>query len=421
MKENRVITSGLYALWVLLLSSVVVIAREVHVESRMLEDDAVGIAVFPFENRGDISLTENRPDEIMAANMDFSPRFRYFESVQEFDTLVFQDSLIAMYLDGYYRIENDTIDLTVRLVDAFRDDVIQQRRYRYTATGARRVAHRFSDTVYERLFGETGPFSSYIYYVDRDERGRNIFRIDYDGHNQRVVTRGELNIMPAFGVEGDLFWIGYERGKADLYAGNLRDGTRKPLFASRRVESSPSYCPSSDRVAFASSHRGSMDIYSIRRDGTGLRHLAHSPGIDIAPSWSPNGYRLAFISDRSGTPQIYTVTRDGESVERITYGGTYYDSPAWSPQGDYLAYTSRRDGRFDVFMSAADGSGEVNLTKELPGNHQYPSWSPDGAHVAFQTQHAGASNIWLIRVEDGAAVKITTSGSGGMPAWTRGN
>jgi TolB protein len=404
----------LFCFWVSVAGS------QANIVSRMLDQDMVSISVLPFESTGGAEIAEDESWEILRKDFDFSSRFEY-HGADEFDSADFADNSIPLFVAGSYSVQGDTVDLTLRLMDAIRQERVLQKRYRYTTGSGRSVMHTFANEVHNRIFAEEGVFTSAIYYTQNDGRGRNVYRMDFDGHNARTITRGDLNIMPAPGKERELYWVSFARGKADLYKGYLDEGVRTPFFASRRVESSPQYSDISGRVVFASSHRGNMDIYTLTAEGEDLQRLTTSNSVDISPAWSPNGYVIAFISDRSGSPQIYRMNREGEDVRRITYGGTYFDSPAWSPTGEKLAYTSRRDGRFDIFTSKIDGSEEKNITAGISGSHQSPSWSPDGEYIAFQSRRNGASDIYIIRLKDSELFQITHSGSAVMPAWARDN
>ena len=106
-------------------------------------------------------------------------------------------------------------------------------------------------------------------------------------------------------------------------AGDLRDGRR-------RAEPPPDLdglvLRSRDVVA------GAVQRDGVRlQDGPGLRHqgLTSSPtgetrqitfgeGSNESPAYSPNGRHLAFTSTRAGKVQIFTIGRDGKGLRQIT-------------------------------------------------------------------------------------------------------
>jgi TolB protein len=65
--------------------------------------------------------------------------------------------------------------------------------------------------------------------------------------------------------------------------------------------------------------------------------LTNDPAVDFGPRWSPDGTKVAFVSDRDGSPlidgtlEIYVMNADGTGVKRLTYDSAA--DAAWSPAG----------------------------------------------------------------------------------------
>jgi TolB protein len=51
---------------------------------------------------------------------------------------------------------------------------------------------------------------------------------------------------------------------------------------------------------FTSLRHGTMQIYSMRGDGTAERRLTQTSSTELQPVWSPDGSKLAYTSYRSG-------------------------------------------------------------------------------------------------------------------------
>ncbi|MGM0444076.1 MAG: hypothetical protein ACQEQV_07805 [Fibrobacterota bacterium] len=392
-------------------------AEVMDLRSGVVGEQSLSVALTDFINRDSCFPEEESPDSVLAGDLAFSPRFRVYRMAEP-DSQLFRDSTIPLYITGSYECRGDTIRMEAVLKDAVQNEDILRKAFVFTQEKSRRVGHHFADLMYERLFAEKGLFTSSILYCRSSREGKNVYAMDYDGHNSWAVTRSGVNIMPHGGGERSLYWINFSRGKADLYRGSLSRGDVRPLFASRRVESSPDYSVDADRLAFASSVQGSMDIFTITPQGKQLQRLSRSSAVDISPTWSPGGYRIAFISDRGGTPQVYVMNKDGRDVQRVTYSSTYCDSPDWAPSGEYIAYTSRREGRFDICVIRPDGTGERVLTSDLSGQSRYPAWSPDSRHIAFENEHGGKKDIYIIDLNTGDVMQVTTTGDAGMPSWT---
>ena len=62
-----------------------------------------------------------------------------------------------------------------------------------------------------------------------------------------------------------------------------------------------------------------------------LGNLTNSKGFDGSPSWSPSGERIAFASSRNRAKyDIYVMDADGSNLQRLTKDGESDYSPDWS-------------------------------------------------------------------------------------------
>ena len=57
----------------------------------------------------------------------------------------------------------------------------------------------------------------------------------------------------------------------------------------------------------------------MNADGSGIHRLTKLRYVSGSPAWSPDGKRLAFQSNVGGTHyEIYTIGRDGTGVRQVT-------------------------------------------------------------------------------------------------------
>jgi TolB protein len=92
----------------------------------------------------------------------------------------------------------------------------------------------------------------------------------------------------------------------------------------------PTWAPAPfNEIAFAARTGPGYDIkvYAISSGET--RQLTFGEGSNESPSYAPGGRHLAFTSTRGGRTQIYSIGRDGRGLRQLTRDGanTY---PAWS-------------------------------------------------------------------------------------------
>lgn len=206
-----------------------------------------------------------------------------------------------------------------------------------------------------------------------------------------------------------------------------------------------------DRIAFVRSREGSMAIYTINADGSGLtkltdfeadtRNLAWSPdgkrvaldaraGDDFEflvmsadgtartkildnPSeslhiaWSPDGGRISFVTNRGDGQQLFVINPDGSGLRSL--GGI--TGHVWSPDGKRIATEG-------IDVVNADGSGRTRIT-DIPGSN--PNWSPDGERIVFVSSTSGPSGSHIYLVDaDGTGLKQLTNEAANdtSPLWS---
>jgi TolB protein len=146
----------------------------------------------------------------------------------------------------------------------------------------------------------------------------------------------------------------------------------------------PAWSPDGRRIAFFASY-GPVDseLFSMRRDGSGLVQLTDNRTSESDPDWSPDGDRIAFVRyDR-----IATMNPDGSGRIGVTPGGMPGFDPAWSPDGRRIAFVSRIEasGQYDLFTIREDGTGLRRITATSRDELQ-PTWSPSGTRLAYVLQ-----------------------------------
>jgi len=226
--------------------------------------------------------------------------------------------------------------------------------------------------------------------------------------------------------------------------------------------SDPQIAPDGQRVVYV---RNSMDIMKDRKrsnlwimdsDGGNHRAIASSAENFFNPRWSPDGNRLAYASSKEGSVQIYLRWMDSGQVARLTDLTASPGSLTWSPDGRQIAFTMpvaaeaakpygempkkpegadwapevrvidqlnyRADGMEgflpaeyeQVFVIPADGGTPRQLTS---GNHDHGSslaWSTDSKTIYLATNHNDdwvyqpvESELFALSVADGSMTQLT--------------
>jgi len=191
-----------------------------------------------------------------------------------------------------------------------------------------------------------------------------IFAGDLIGGFQTVAQDSAPLSRPSWAPDGQSIVYASKRdGDWDVYRQTL-DGVIPPVnltASSPAADRNPRVGPDG-RIAFESDRLGSVDVFTMAADGSGVRAVTAAPGRETLGDWSPDGSRIVYSGDASGAEQLYVVPAAGGTPARITHDAGNDTNAAWSPVGDRVAFSSDRDGDDDVYVVAPDGTGERQLT-----------------------------------------------------------
>lgn len=341
---------------------------------------------------------------------------------EAWSALPFQVSFLTVgrlnLIDGVVRAE-------LSIVDMKQQTRIPGKRFTGEADQIRRIAHRWADeVVYTLTAGASrGIASTKIAYVSRREKAKEIYVMDYDGHNQHAFTHNRsLNMFPSWAPDNSKLSFASERtGSWEINIYSYIDGSNVffPTFNSHA--STPAISPDGTRVVFAlRTPRGDSDIFISNLDGSGRRNITNNPAIDYSPVWSPSGRQIAFISDRyGGTSQIFICDADGSNIRRIKKEAGDADVAAWSPNGRWIAFQWKpyRSTNYDIFIADV-ASDDIRQLTSHRASDECPSWAPDGRHIVFQSNRSGREQIFIMLLDGSEIRQITTQGRNTSPAWS---
>ena len=175
------------------------------------------------------------------------------------------------------------------------------------------------------------PDGSRIAFTSSGDGQPEIYVMNRDGSNrQRLTTHPSIDVTPTWSPTGtQIAFVSDRTGSPQIYIMNA-DGTGLEQITRESACDRPTWSPAPlNEIAYSSRAGGGniIKIFDFRTRST--RALTDAIGNNESPAFSPNGRHVAFVSTRAGREQIFTIHRDGSGLRQLTRVGTNR-YPNWS-------------------------------------------------------------------------------------------
>jgi TolB protein len=164
---------------------------------------------------------------------------------------------VSLDAEGQIRVD-------FRLWDVFSEQQLLGLQFTATPENWRRVAHKISDAVYERLTGEKGYFDTRVVFVaesgPKTARVKRLAIMDQDGANPSYLTNGSAMVM------------------------------------------TPRYSSTSQHVTYMALRDTGASVYLLNIETGRQETLGQYSGMVFAPRFSADGKKVAFSVERDGMP-----------------------------------------------------------------------------------------------------------------------
>ena len=317
----------------------------------------------------------------------------------------------ALLAGSVSRLADGRWDIRYKLWDVVKGQDLGGQSLAVVTADLRLAAHRIADALYERLTGDKGVFATRIAYVTRAANRFTLRITDADGEGGQVaLTSVEPIISPAWSPDGrELAYVSFEQQKAIVYVQDVASGARRVVANFRGSNSAPAWAPDGRSLVLSLSRDGGTQLFSMGRDGSGLKRLTQSGAIDTEASFTPDGRSVYFVSDRGGGPQIYRMAAGGGNAERVTFTGAYNISPALSPDGRSLAYVSRLgSGAYRLHTMDLAGGNIQALTDT--NEDESPSFAPNGKLIIYASRAQGRDVLMTSTLDGRIKTRLLSSG-----------
>jgi TolB protein len=239
----------------------------------------------------------------------------------------------------------------------------------------------------------------------------------------QLTSYGSTSIGPRWSADGSrIFFISSFRiNMPEIFSTNGMGEVAKVIINVRGALGAASSGPDG-RIAFASSNKGTMDIFVAGPQGQAPTRVIKAPTtqwVNTDPSWSPDGTRFALTAGPSGSPGITLASSTGGALQRISTGHSYSTEPRWNPVvPNQLIFTYQEGGTLRLGVLDLAAGTVTPVTTKSPVSIAHASWCADGRHLV------AAQGDWLVVIDSvtGKVTRLTPSQLGDCSApdcWTR--
>jgi TolB protein len=175
------------------------------------------------------------------------------------------------------------------------------------------------------------PDGSKITFWSNRDGNPEIYVMNADGSNARRLTQHPANdASPTWSPSGNQVAFTSDRtGKPQIFVMDA-DGLNVRQITYESYCDRPTWSPAPyNEIAYTSRTGPGYDIMILDIATGQRRPITFGEGSNESPAFAANGRHLAFMSTRSGKSHIFTIGRDGKGLKQITRVGNNY-MPNWS-------------------------------------------------------------------------------------------
>jgi tricorn protease len=290
----------------------------------------------------------------------------------------------------------------------------------------------------EWVLGWTPDGENIIYRSMKDEAQYiyKLYTISKDGGWPREMGLGEISLI-TFEPGGDRIafnrfsrefrtWKRYRGGLAqDIWVGNPKTMQFEKITDYAGTDAFPMWY--GDRIYFISDRNATMNIYSMRPDGSDVKQHTFHDDYDVR--WpSLGGNRIVYHN--AGDIWVYDIgtgkynkvpievpSERLQERERFVDPTEYVTDFELSPKNGRVAFCARGD----LALVPVKEGRTIVLTATSGVREKNPRWAPDGKSLAYISEGTGEEEIYVVKIDDPNHPEQVTKGTKGWkfpPVWS---
>jgi TolB protein len=179
---------------------------------------------------------------------------------------------------------------------------------------------------------EYSPDGTRIAFWSTRDGNNELYVVNRDGSGLRRLTNTLVSeSSPTWAPNGNrIAFVSDRTGQPQLYTMNADGSGVERLPVAESWADKPTWSPAPyNEIAYTARVPGGFDIHVYEFATRSTRKITQGEGSNESPSYSPNGKHIAFNSTRRGNTQIFTIGRDGRGLKQVTTQGNNW-TPSWS-------------------------------------------------------------------------------------------
>ena len=248
---------------------------------------------------------------------------------------------------------------------------------------------------------------SLVFLPDSGASGteRILALVDRNGEIERLNAAPKQYLSPRLSPDGTKLVVqSAEATGSTLWTYDLTEDRAIQQLTFEGDSHRPRWTPDGQRITFSSDRNGTMSLYSMPADGSGVAErltTAQEGTSHWMGSWSPDGQTMVFNIQRELTTDwdIWTLSHDdGETESLYDMPGTIYLGAELSPDGRWLAYgAGPNSDAVDIYVEPFQPTGARRRIS--PAGENWPFWSPEGSELLYRPSSLLISGITLRSVD----------------------